>query len=60
MFENDVLNNILKPPLPPPGTFFYGGFNPPRDYFFGTARSVLNRNIIDLVNIFSKYVLSNE
>ncbi len=22
MFENDVLNNILKPPLPPPGAFF--------------------------------------
>ncbi len=27
MFKNDVLNNILKPPLPPPGAFFYRGFN---------------------------------
>ena len=28
MFKNDVPNNILKPPLPPPGAFFYGGGNP--------------------------------
>ncbi len=27
MFDNDVLNNILKLPLPTPGAFFYGGFN---------------------------------
>ncbi len=47
MFENDVLNNILKPlPLPVaflPVAFFYKGFNPYtefEDYFF--ANILLN------------------
>ncbi len=37
MFENDVLNNILKPPLPLPVAFFNRGFDPYNefeDYFF--------------------------
>ncbi len=39
MFENDVLNNILKFPLPLPGVF-YGGFNPLEITFLGIFHSI--------------------
>ncbi len=32
MFENDVLNNMLKPPFDSPRAFFYRGFNPKNEF----------------------------
>ncbi len=32
MFKNDVLNNILKSPLSPPGAFSFGGLNTENEF----------------------------
>ncbi len=62
MFKNDVLHNILKPPLPPQELFLWG-FNALEITFLQISTFAWNffpNNIIDLVNIFSKYVPLNE